>query len=50
MSLYFIPPDGFSLFGQPIKFYGVIMALAMLIGVYLACYLAKKKNVKSDEH
>ena len=49
MSLYFIPPDGFSLFGHPIKFYGVIMATAMLIGVLLACKLAKKKNVKSDD-
>ena len=49
MSLYFIPPEGFSLFGHEVRFYGVIMALAMLVGVYLACILAKKKDIKSDD-
>ena len=49
MVNYYIPPDGFSVFGFEIKFYGVIMALAMLIGVLLACHLAKKRNVKSDD-
>jgi len=49
MNLYLVPPDGFSIFGHPIKFYGIIMATAMLIGVVLACHLAKKKNVKSDD-
>lgn len=49
MKNYYIPPDGFSVFGFEIKFYGVIMALSMLIGVLLACHLAKKRNVKSDD-
>lgn len=46
---YIIPPSGFSIFGFPIKFYGIIMASAMLIGVFLACRLAKKRNIKSDD-
>ena len=49
MNLYVVPPDGFTLFGHPIKFYGIIMATSMLIGVVLACHLAKRKNVKSDD-
>lgn len=49
MYLYTPPIDGFEIFGQPIKFYGIIMSLAMLIGVCLACHLAKKKNIKSDD-
>lgn len=49
MNLYILPPDGFTIFGYSIKFYGLIMATAMLIGVFLACHLAKKRNVKSDD-
>ena len=49
MSLYFIPPECFYLFGLEVRFYGVIMALSMLVGVYLACFLAKKKGIKSDD-
>ena len=49
MKSYFIPPSGFELFGIEIKFYGLIMSIAMLIGVWLACRLAKKKNIKSDD-
>lgn len=49
MKAYFIPPDGFFIGNFEIKFYGVIMAMAMLIGVLLACHLAKKRNVKSDD-
>ena len=49
MANYFIPPSGFELFGFEIKFYGLIMSLAMLIGVWLACFLAKRRNIKSDD-
>ena len=49
MNLYKVPVDGFVFLGHTIKFYGVIMALAMLIGVFLACRLAKKKGIKSDD-
>ena len=49
MRNYYIPPSGFSIFNYEIKFYGLIMATAMLIGVWLACKLAKKKGIKSDD-
>ncbi len=41
--------DGFSIFGLEIKFYGIIIALAMVLGVYVACKLAKYRNLKSDD-
>lgn len=40
--------DGFTIFGQEIKFYGVIIATAMLIAVFLCQYLAKKRDVNPD--
>ena len=49
MKKYYIPPDGFSIFGYEIKFYGVIIATAMLIGVLLGCKLAQKKKISSDD-
>ena len=49
MKSYNPPADGFSLFGLEIKFYGLIMALSMLFGVLLACKLAKKRGIKSDD-
>ena len=49
MANYHIPPSGFELFGIEIKFYGLIMAVSMLIGVWLACLLAKRKQIKSDD-
>lgn len=48
-KIYNPPADGFSIGSVEIKFYGLIMAVAMLIGVVLACKLAKKKGVKSDD-
>ncbi len=41
--------SGFSVFGYEIKFYGIIIAFAMLVGVFLARYLAKKRNVDPDD-
>ena len=49
MKGYTPPADGFSIFGLEIKFYGLIMAFSMLIGVLLACKLAKRRGVKSDD-
>ncbi len=40
--------NGFTLFGLNIKFYGIIMAFAMLVGVILACVNGKKKGFTSD--
>ena len=41
--------DGFTIFGLEIKFYGVLIASAMLIGVFLSQYLAKKKGLNPDD-
>ena len=49
MRTYTPPVDGFSIGSLEIKFYGLIMSFAMLVGVLLACRLAKKRNVKSDD-
>lgn len=49
MTNYYIPPKEFYIGDFSIAFYGVIMAFAMLIGVLLACKLANKKDVKSDD-
>lgn len=49
MGMYFIPPDGFSLFGFEIKFYGLIMAFSMLLGIILASLICKKRGMKSDD-
>ena len=49
MKTYNPPADGFFIGNVEIKFYGLIMATAMLIGVLLACKLAKKRGIKSDD-
>ena len=49
MNNYFIPPTGFYIGSFEIKFYGLIMAFAMLVGVLLAIKLSKKHNIKSDD-
>ena len=41
--------NGFNLFGLDIKFYGLIMATAMLVGVILAIKNAKYRNLISDD-
>lgn len=41
--------DGFTVFGQPIKFYGIIIACALLIGVFLTQHLAKKRGINPDD-
>jgi len=49
MKAYKPPADGFFIGNFEIKFYGLIMAVSMLLGVLLACKLAKKKKIKSDD-
>ncbi|MBO5954778.1 MAG: prolipoprotein diacylglyceryl transferase [Clostridia bacterium] len=49
MKHYTPPADGFFIGNIEIKFYGLIMAFAMFLGVLLACKLAKKKGIKSDD-
>ena len=41
--------DGFTIFGFPIKFYGVLIACGMLIAVFLAQHLAKKRGINPDD-
>lgn len=49
MKSYNPPADGLFIGSVEIKFYGLIMAVSMLFGVLLACKLAKKKGIKSDD-
>lgn len=41
--------DGFEIFGFTIKFYGIIIACAMLIAVFLVQHLAKKRGINPDD-
>lgn len=41
--------NGFTIFGLEIKFYGILIASAMLIGVFLAQHLAEKRGIKADD-
>ncbi len=38
----------FTLFGREISFYGLIISIAMLLGVLVAVYIVKKKNYSKD--
>ena len=42
-------PDGFNLFGVPIKIYGITSALAYLLGILMTCVFAKKRGFKKDD-
>ncbi len=41
--------DGFSVFGFEIKFYGVIIALGMLVGILVAIRNTKERGLKKDD-
>ena len=43
------PADGFSIFGFGIKFYGVIIALGVLLAVLYACRRAKEFGLTKDD-
>ena len=43
-------PKGFNLFGIDIAFYGCIMGLAMLAGVAIACWQAKRTGQNADDY
>ncbi|MBE7076282.1 MAG: prolipoprotein diacylglyceryl transferase [Clostridiales bacterium] len=49
MKTYYIPPAGFFIGNFEIRFYGLIMAFSMLVGILLACRLAKKRGVSIDD-
>lgn len=42
-------PSGFEIFGHTIKYYGIISALAYLLGIVLSCVFAKKRGLKSED-
>ena len=42
-------PKGFNLFGLEVRFYGILVALAMAVAVFVACKNAKFRNLKSDD-
>jgi len=41
--------NGVTIFGLEIKFYGMLIASAMLIAVFLVQYLAKKRGINPDD-
>ncbi len=41
--------NGFTVFGLNVKFYGIIMAFAMFIGIVLACHNSKERGLKSED-
>lgn len=41
--------NSFSIFGLEVKFYGLLMASAMLVGIILACKNAKARGLVSDD-
>ena len=47
--MYKIPPEGFTLFGLTIKFYGVLISFAILLGVFLVWLFAKKRGLKASD-
>ena len=40
---------GFEVFGHQINYYGIISAFAYLLGIVIACLLAKKRGFKTDD-
>jgi len=42
-------PNGFTLFGMEIKIYGITSALSYLLGIIIACLIAKRRKLKSDD-
>ena len=43
-----IDPVAFYIWGWPVRWYGILISSAFLIGVFLASYLAKKRKVDPD--
>lgn len=43
------PPESFFIGAWEIRLYGLMIGISMLLGLLLVCFLAKKKNIKSDD-
>ena len=48
-NIFLSIPDGFNLFGVPVKIYGITSALAYLLGIVMTCVFAKKRGFKTDD-
>lgn len=49
MIVHLMESKGFNIFGLHITFYGLMMAIAFIVAIILAVYLAKKKGLKSED-
>lgn len=47
--MYNLFVNGFTIFGIEIRFYGILIACAMLIAVFLVQHLAKKRGINPDD-
>src|SRR5574344_798481 len=41
--------DGFSIFGLEVKFYGMIIAIGMMLAIFVCSKIAKLRDIKSDD-
>jgi len=41
--------NSFTIFGIEIKFYGLIMSIAMILGLIVACSICKRRDMKKDD-
>ncbi|MEG2405844.1 MAG: prolipoprotein diacylglyceryl transferase, partial [Clostridiales bacterium] len=41
-------PIAFTIGGWPVRWYGISIATALLLGVFLATYLGKKRGLNED--
>ena len=44
-----INPISFSLFGREIRWYGIILSIAFLVGIYVCIYLTKYSEIDKDD-
>ncbi len=47
--MYNLAINGFTIFGLEIRFYGILIAMAMLIAIFLVQHLAKKRRINPDD-
>lgn len=45
---YLLVNSGFKIFGFTVKYYGLIIALGICLAIFIACYNAKKRNLKPE--
>lgn len=45
----FLVQEGFSIFGLHVSFYGLIIALGMMLSIFVVCKIAKYRNLSADD-